>query len=349
MEHDNGITNFHFEISADQLNEEQLAVMENMRPGLIQLEIGVQTTYEPTIREIRRTMDLGRLKAAVSRIKRFGNIHQHLDLIAGLPFENLNRFRQSFDEVYDMEPDQLQLGFLKVLKGSYMAEMASEYGVVFHEEPPYEVLATKWLGYEDILKLKAVEEMVEVYYNSGQFALTLKEMKREWDSAFQMFEALADFYEAQGLSGVNHSRLARYEILYRFLTGEKGRDNILPAGEKGRGNFLPAEEKERNEAGRRRERYRDLLMCDLYLRENVKSRPSFARDLGPYRQKIREFFRKEKDCPQYLTEGYEAYDARQISSMAHLEVMADGSFVLFDYMRRSPLSRNASLARIEGC
>ncbi len=342
LEHDNGVTNFHFEISADLIDEEQLAVIRQMRPGLIQLEIGVQTTYEPAIREIRRTMDLGRLRETVGRIKSFGNVHQHLDLIAGLPYENLERFCQSFDEVYDMEPDQLQLGFLKILKGSYMAEMTAEYGTVFHDEPPYEVLATRWLSYEDILRLKAAENMVEVYYNSGQFALTLKEMRREWTSPFRMFEALADFYENQGLNGVSHSRLARYEILYCFLCESPGNKESLPMGEK----EADGPDRMADERIRRQERYRDLLMCDLYLRENVKSRPFFARDLGPYKQKIREFFRREKECPRYL-QGYEAYDARQIANMAHLEVMGDGSAVLFDYLRRSPLSHNAAAVDID--
>ncbi len=340
--HDNGVTNFHFEISADLIDEEQLTVMEQMRSGLIQLEIGVQTTYEPAIREIRRAMNLERLREAVGRIKKFGNIHQHLDLIAGLPCENLERFRQSFDEVYDMEPDQLQLGFLKVLKGSYIAEMTSEYDMVFHEEPPYEVMATRWLSYKDVLKLKSVEEMVEVYYNSGQFALTLKAMRQEHPSAFRMFEELADFYEDQGLNGVRHSRLARYEILYRFLCERPGREIDLFPGEKGASLSYQTPDA-RNQ---RQERYRDLLICDLYLRENVKSRPSFARDLGSYKQKIREFFREEKECPRYLR-GYEAYDARQIASIAHLEIMGDGSAILFDYLRRSPLSHNARVVRID--
>lgn len=322
-EHDNGVTNFHFEISADLIDGEQLAVMERMRPGLIQLEIGVQTTCEESVREIRRTMDLAKLRAAVARIKGFGTIHQHLDLIAGLPYEGLERFRQSFDDVFAMEPDQLQLGFLKILKGSYMAEMAGRYGMEFHEEPPYEVLSTRWLSYKELLELKAVEEMVEVYYNSGQFTLTLDRMKKEWDSAYEMFRQLADFYEKRGLGGVNHSRLSRYEILYRFL-----------------------EERDRGEKTPGMERYRDLLMCDWYLRENAKSRPFFARDLRACRTRIRDFFRREKETPVYL-QGYEAYDARQIGNMAHLELMGDGSMVLFDYLHRNPLNHNARAAHIK--
>ena len=319
LEHDNGITNFHFEIAGDLLDDEELAVLKRMRKGLVQLEIGVQSTNPQTIREIHREMDLKQLQRMVASIKTFGNIHQHLDLIAGLPYEGLARFKRSFDEVYRMKPEQLQLGFLKVLAGSHMAEAAKEYGIRYHEAPPYEVLSTAWINYSEILQLKAVEEMVEVYYNSRQFTNTLEEMESYWDSPFAMFEELARYYEARGLSDIKHSRLARYEVLFEFLT-QQGGD---------------------------REVYRDCLICDLYLRENMKSRPSFARDLSPWKEKIRQFFQEEEKNPVYL-KGYEGYDARQISKMAHLEVMMDGSMILFDYRNRDILTYNAKAVKING-
>ena len=145
-----------------------------MRPGLIQLEIGVQSTNPDTIKAIHRTMDFEKLKGIVDRIRSFGNIHQHLDLIAGLPYEDYDSFRNSFNDVYALKPQQLQLGFLKVLKGSHMMEMCREYGIVYKNREPYEVLSTKWLDYGHVLKLKNVENMVEVYYNSGQFQKTLE-------------------------------------------------------------------------------------------------------------------------------------------------------------------------------
>jgi len=320
LKHDNGITNFHFEISADLLDEEQLNVLKKLRPGQIQLEIGVQTTNSQTIREIRRTMDLDRLKKTVGIIKGFGNIHQHLDLIAGLPYEDFESFCHSFDQVYAMEPDQLQLGFLKVLKGSYMEEMAESYDLRYHGEPPYEVLSTRWMDYGHILRLKAVEEMVEVYYNSQQFGSTLKELGLRWKSPFAMFEALARYYDRQNLNHISHSRLARYEILYDFLKEQE-----------------PS----------RIEYYRDLLMYDFYLRNNEKSRPRFARDQSPYKTKIRDFFLQEHENPGFL-QGYEAYDSRQMSRMAHIEVMGDGRMVLFDYQQRDPLTHNARAVNI-GC
>ncbi len=318
-EHDNGVTNFHFEVSADLIDEEELAVMETMRPGLIQLEIGVQTTNPKTIAEIRRKMNLERLQAVVERINGFHNIHQHLDLIAGLPYEDLDSFRRSFDQVYRMGPEQLQLGFLKVLTGSYMAERVGEYGLLYHDEPPYELLATNWLSYEDVLKLKLVEEMVEVYYNSGQFTETLRAMEQHWQSPYAMFEELGQYCEAKEVPGASHSRLTRYERLFDFLKQSQ-----------------PEQE----------ERYRDLLMYDLYLRENVKSRPAFARDPGLWKKQTREFFQSEEKEPVYL-KGYEEYDSRQMSKIAHLEMMGDGTLVLFDYKNRDPLTYNAKATRIK--
>ena len=314
-ENDNGVTNFHFEISADLLDEEELELMAQMRPGLIQLEIGVQSTNPDTIREIRRKTDLNRLKSVVERIHGFGNIHCHLDLIAGLPYEGYESFRNSFNEVYGMKPDQLQLGFLKVLKGSYMAENAEAYGLVYSAKPPYEVLGTKWLDYESLLKLKGVEEMVEVYENSGQFTVTMKELVKEFDTPFDLFSELAEYYEAHTLTGVSHSRMARYEILDGFVA-EHIPDKL--------------------------ELYRRLMVYDLYLRENLKSRPDFAEDQTPFKEKIREFFAKEAVNHRYLREGYEDFEARQLIKMAHLEVFGGKTAVLFDYRQRDPLSYNAA-------
>lgn len=315
LEHDNGVTNFHFEISADLLDEEELSLLERMRPGLVQLEIGVQSTNPFTLQEIRRRTNLERLKKNVAKIKSFRNIHQHLDLIAGLPYEDYESFKSSFNEVYAMEPDQLQLGFLKVLKGSYMAERTKDYGLQFKSEPPYEVLSTRWLDYGDILKLKGVEEMVEVYYNSGQFSVALKELLKEFDTPFGMFEALAVFYEEQGLFSLNHTRLARYQILEDFV---------------------------KRKAPHKLAIYQDLLVYDLYLRENLKSRPPFGADQEPYKQLVREFFQREAAFPVYLKEGYEGYEPRQLIKMAHVEVFRDGRAVLFDYKKRDARTGNAA-------
>ena len=255
LEHDNGVTNFHFEISADLLQEEEMELMSQMRPGLIQLEIGVQSTNPETIRAIHRHMDLKKLEHCVNRVHSFRNIHQHLDLIAGLPYEDYDTFHQSFNDVYQMKPDQLQLGFLKVLKGSLMQKEAEVYGIVYKEKEPYEVLSTNWLTYGEVLKLKMVESMVEVYYNSGQFWHTLEYLVPLEKDAFTFYEKLGSFYEKKGYSEISHSRMRRYEILLEYLKEETD---------------VPAEVAAQK------------MLYDLYLREKLKKRPAFAPDQKQY-------------------------------------------------------------------
>lgn len=255
LEHDNGVTNFHFEISADLLREEEMELMSQMRPGLIQLEIGVQSTNPETIRAIHRHMDLKKLEHCVNRVHSFRNIHQHLDLIAGLPYEDYDTFHQSFNDVYQMKPDQLQLGFLKVLKGSLMQKEAEVYGIVYKEKEPYEVLSTNWLTYGEVLKLKMVESMVEVYYNSGQFWHTLEYLVPFEKDAFTFYEKLGSFYEKKGYSEISHSRMRRYEILLEYLQEETD---------------VPTEVATQK------------MLYDLYLREKLKKRPVFAPDQKQY-------------------------------------------------------------------
>ena len=301
-EHDNGVTNFHFEISADLLREEELQEMSTMRPGLIQLEIGVQSTNPDTIKVIHRTMDFEKLKGIVDRIHSFGNIHQHLDLIAGLPYEDYDSFRNSFNDVYALKPQQLQLGFLKVLKGSHMMEMCKEYGIVYKTQEPYEVLSTKWLDYDHVLKLKTVENMVEVYYNSGQFQNTLEYLEKFFPDAFSIYERLGSFYMEKGYGDISHTRMRRYEILLEFLEDmpEISVDQV-----------------------------KDQMVYDLYLRENLKSRPGFARDQKPFERQIWDFRKREK-----------------VAKNAHVEVFADGTVLLFNYADRDPLTNNAHVTDV---
>ena len=346
VEHDNGITNFHFEVSADIFDEEELELIGKMRPGLIQLEIGVQSTNPDTIKEIHRHMDLVKLKQAVDRVYDYRNTHQHLDLIAGLPYENYESFMRSFDDVYRMRPDQLQMGFLKVLKGSYMEEQVAAYDLKYREIPPYEVLSTKWLPYSDVIRLKGVEDMVEVYYNSGQFPATMKLLEKKFARPSEIFTSLAEYYEKNGLTGISHSRLARYEILYRFLEEKEVKvEQSTPAAEDPAG----MEQKTGAKAAETAVKltladFRDSLMYDLYVRENIKSRPSFSSDQSPYKKEVREFFMAEEERPQWLTD-YAGFDSKQMAKMAHLEHMEDGTFVLFDYKNRDPLSGNARAVR----
>ena len=346
VEHDNGITNFHFEVSADIFDEEELELIGKMRPGLIQLEIGVQSTNPDTIKEIHRHMDLVKLKQAVDRVYDYRNTHQHLDLIAGLPYENYESFMRSFDDVYRMRPNQLQMGFLKVLKGSYMEEQVAAYDLKYRGIPPYEVLSTKWLPYSDVIRLKGVEDMVEVYYNSGQFPATMKLLEKKFARPSEIFTSLAEYYEKNGLTGISHSRLARYEILYRFLEEKEVKvEQSTPAAEEPAG----MEQKTGAKAAETAVKltladFRDSLMYDLYVRENIKSRPSFASDQSPYKKEVREFFMAEEESSQWLTD-YAGFDSKQMAKMAHLEHMEDGTFVLFDYKNRDPLSGNARAVR----
>lgn len=334
-DHDNGVTNFHFEIAADLLDKDELDLLSTMRPGLVQLEIGVQSTNEKTLETIRRKTDIGEIRQITATINSWHNIHQHLDLIVGLPWEDLKRFKQSFNDVYEMEPEQLQLGFLKILKGSYMEELIPDCELLYSVAPPYEVLRTKWLSYGDVLELKDIEEMTEVHYNSRQFTCTLKELEKEFDTPYEMFSFMAGYYNKNHLFGISHSRIARYEILWKIIQ-ERLEKN---------GKCETQGKPENGGVSEKLEQYRDLLMTDLYLRENVKSRPTFARDLSSSKDFVREFFQKEEKTPEHLS-GYEGYDSRQMAKMAHLEPLRDGTYLLFDYKKRDPLSYNARTVRV---
>ena len=334
-DHDNGVTNFHFEIAADLLDKDELDLLSTMRPGLVQLEIGVQSTNEKTLEAIRRKTDIEEIREITETINSWHNIHQHLDLIAGLPWEDLESFKKSFNDVYEMEPEQLQLGFLKVLKGSYMEELIPDCDLLYSAAPPYEVLCTKWLSYGDVLELKDIEEMTEVHYNSRQFTCTLKELEKEFDTPYEMFSFMAGYYNKNHLFGISHSRIARYEILWKIIQ-ERLEKN---------GKCETQGKPENGGVSEKLEQYRDLLMTDLYLRENVKSRPTFARDLSDSKDFVREFFQREEKTPEHLS-GYEGYDSRQMAKMAHLEPLRDGTYLLFDYKKRDPLSYNARTVRV---
>lgn len=318
-EHDNGITNFHFEISADLLTEEEIELIGSMRPGLIQLEIGVQSTNQATIQEIHRTMQLNRLKEAVRAVQAGNNIHEHLDLIAGLPYEDYDTFAKSFDEIYALKPNQLQLGFLKVLKGSYMYEHAKEYGILYHAAAPYEVLRTAWLDYPDILRIKQAEEMLEVYYNSGQFEVTLKILETQFKSAFLLYQRLGEFYEQKGYFQMSHSRMRRYEILLEFAEEQaKAAVSIL----------------------------RESLIYDLYSRENCKSRPSWAADMAEWKEVTRMYCKNGKQS--HVERFFYSFPQKTVRTIQELpEQRKTAEYIRFDYTSRSPLDHQALTETVE--
>ena len=331
VEHDNGVTNFHFEVSADLLRPEEIALMKTMRPGLIQLEIGVQSVNPVTIREIHRTMNLSSLEKIVQQIHAGRNIHQHLDLIAGLPFEDFESFRHSFDEIYALRPQQLQLGFLKVLKGSYMYEHAQEYEILYSAKAPYEVLATKWISFDDVLNIRLVEEMLELHYNSGQFVQSLRVLEQAFDSAFAMYWEMGLYYLHHGLRGQNFSRMKRCEIFLDFAT-EK--DPV------------------------HKEWYEQALTFDLYARENMKRRPAWAPDLSGIKKAQMQYLREHGLEKNYC--HMEPFDKEFLIKFTDMDTeeyrrdvsVTDGedpagifpetvAWVLFDYEHRDALTGDA--------
>ncbi|MDO5147703.1 MAG: B12-binding domain-containing radical SAM protein [Eubacteriales bacterium] len=329
QEKDNGVTNFHFEISADLLSEKMLSFFEKMRPGLIQLEIGVQSTNPPTIDAICRHMDLPRLFENVDRVHKLGTIHQHLDLIAGLPMESYDRFKISFNELYAHKPDQLQLGFLKVLKGTCMKKNQEKYGLVYRSQPPYEVMQTGCMSYDEVIRMKGVEDMVETYYNSGQYSSVLSYVMPHFSSPFDFFEQFSLEYRRRGCHKMNHNRMDRYRILREFL---KEQPFSLPLLD-------------------------ELLILDMYLRENIKSRPAWAADFSSYQKEIKEMYRSrgEELFPRQWQEG--VYVSKKAAGRSHVEkfsfdaerFLKEGElkkkecWCLFDYDERNPLNKNARI------
>lgn len=317
-EQDLGITNFHFEIAADLLTEEEITLLSTLRPGLVQLEIGVQSTNLKTIEEIHRKMQLSEVEAAVHLIQKAGNIHEHLDLIAGLPFEDYERFQKSFRDIYALKPNQLQLGFLKVLKGSYIYEHSEEYGMIYRERSPYEIMQTKWLSYDEVLSIKLVEEMLEVYYNSGQFEVTMKLLDVVYPDAFDLFLKLGEFYEKKGYLSMNHSRIRRCEILLEFFKEEE---------------TVPIELME------------EALLYDLYYRENMKSRPYWARNISEF-AKVTKTFCKNGKLSHIEPFSYHFPDkmTKRISKLP--KRLSEEIYVLFDYKKRDVLDHQAKTTEI---
>lgn len=336
-EKDNGITNFHFEVSADLINEAELALITSMRPGLIQLEIGVQSTNDATITEIHRTMNLQRLKEIVKRVQAAGNIHEHLDLIAGLPYEDYVTFGKSFDEIYELKPNQLQLGFLKILKGSYMFEHAAEYGMLYHSTAPYEVMQTKWLSFEEVLKIKQVEEMLEIYYNSGQFEVTMKMMDVLFESPFDMFQEFGAFYEEKGYLAMSHSRIRRCEILLEFISA------CFERKKAGMRTTLCCEIAEAEQICRMLE---ESLTFDLYYRENCKSRPVWAPVVSEFKQITKQYCKK--GALSHVEPFHYRFPNKQERTLVALpEYQKEPLYVLFDYEKRDALDHQAEVTILE--
>ncbi len=312
-ENDNGITNFHFEITADLLSEEELELLASLRPGLVQLEIGVQTTNPDTMKAIKRTVDFEKLSQKVKRIKKGNNIHQHLDLIAGLPLEDLASFEKSFHDVYKLYPDQLQLGFLKVLKGSMVEEECKKYGIVFNDEPPYEVLYTNHLSYKEVIELKGICDMVEVYYNSGQFAYSMKYLEHFYDSPMKLYQALYNYYDKKSLYTLAHSRRRRYEILLEFFVESQSGETDV---------------------------FKEILLFDACLREAQKNRPDYSGQAIEY-QKFRKICELLNAQRRYV--HVEEFDYDVIQSSETGKSIKKNTIIVFDYSKRDPITNSAMI------
>jgi radical SAM superfamily enzyme YgiQ (UPF0313 family) len=217
MDKDPENTNFHFEVTAHLIDRDMLQLIKKAKPGLFQFEIGVQSTNEKTIEAIGRTTDFDKLREVCKEIKSYKNIHQHLDLIAGLPYEGYESFKKSFNDVYEIKPEKIQLGFLKLLKGSGLRKEKDKYGFKFLDVPPYEVLETNYIKYDEMLRLKGIEDLVEKYYNEEYFNTTISYLvENKYDTAFDFFEDFLEFWEYKGYHKLSHSRDRLYEILWEF-------------------------------------------------------------------------------------------------------------------------------------
>lgn len=336
LDNDNGTTNFHFEVSSDLLEEEDFNILKNMRAGLIQLEIGLQSTNSRAIKEIRRTMNISKLENALKTVNSMNNIHQHLDLIAGLPYEDYDSFKKSFNDAYKLKGEQLQLGFLKILKGSYIYENRDNYGLIYHDYPPYEVMATNWISYNEILNLKSVEEVLEVYYNSGQFKYTLKYLEEFYNEPFDMYNDIGAYYSENELFGLQHRRVARYEILIDFAEARLNNCNT--------------------------ELLKELLTYDIYLRENLKNRPEWSISLEKYKNDFKKFFINGGNEKLDLRVNNIDYDSKSAARAMHIEPIskeglkyinkdiesnADIIFGVFDYNNRNQLNNDAAVSFLE--
>ena len=328
-ENDNQITNFHFEISADLLDDEMMDFLGTVRQGLFQFEIGVQSTHFETLSIIQRKSNLERLYENVYKLKGANNIHLHLDLIAGLPKESYSRFKQSFNDVYCLQPEKLQLGFLKVLKGSGLETIKEKYGIIYRDEPPYEILATDDLSYEKLEQLKLVEEMVDHFYNSGNFTYSIRVLESYFSDPFAFYEELSHYWEQKGYHTVKHSKIALYNFIYLFAKHHKLEQL---------------------------ERIGDLLKLDLCLQEKVKKYPKWMEQSWDYKDSIYDFYKEGKNISLYLPQ-LRKYSSKQISRMAHIErfrydvtqiiegkkIMIDKkeTFMLFNYYDRDKMRHNA--------
>ncbi|MEG0501577.1 MAG: B12-binding domain-containing radical SAM protein [Cellulosilyticaceae bacterium] len=338
IENDNNYTNFHFEIAAELLDDEMIEALKTARPGLIQFEIGVQSTNIEVLTTIKRRMPFEDIASITNKIKSLGNIHQHLDLIAGLPLEDYSSFRQSFNDVISLRPEQFQLGFLKLLKGSGLRKDASKYGIVYKEEAPYEVLYTDYLSYDEMIRLHNIEEMLERYYNSERFKTSLEYLYTLFDTPFDFYQALANYWEEKSYDKVSHKKASYYIYLVEFVSEFKNA-NLSLVKELVKFDWFTHEfikEVPNSLVTLSQDIYKekvyDVLKDDEYMQQVSK-----AASVLPIRQRVR------KVHIEYFT--YAIYQAIQIGNYNTINILDQPQPILFDY---TYASNGAKTVLVEG-
>ncbi len=305
IQNDNGYTNFHFELSADLLTDDLINLIKKARIGLFQFEIGVQSTNTETLNSTNRVNKNSIIFENVKKVSSLKNIHQHLDLIVGLPFEDYNIFRNSFNEVYAMNPEKLQVGFLKLLYGTDLREKSKEHDMVFTEKAPYEILANKWLSFDDIIKLKGIDEMVDIFYNSGKFKLTLKYLTQMFATPFDLYEHLFNYYKENNFNMMLHKKITLYNFMYDFINHLKN------------ANFKTA---------------LNLLKFDLYVNDNVKNIPEWIESNFDYTE-IKNIKAEYQNNEFFINKYYSDYiNEKGIIHKKHLLKMTNIDVFDFDIM-----------------
>lgn len=323
-QNDNGITNFHFEITASLLDQEVLDYLKNVRPGLFQLEVGVQTTNIESLTTINRGMNFSRIEETLESIVKLENVHSHLDLIAGLPHEDYKSFLNSFDDVYALNPNKLQLGFLKVLKGSEMKAKEEEYGLVYQDSPPYQIYYNKFISFDEMIILMGIEELLDVYYNSNYFKYSLDYViKKRFIEPSKFYKAFYNYWCENKLFKTQHSKLKRYRILLDFYNEYFENDEI----------------------------FNTILKYDYILNRNKKIDKLFKR-IQPkgFRNSCHEFLQKQENLVSYLPQ-FKNKNAKYTIKRVHFEVfnfdikkfiasdyeiiIDEETTILFDYSRSS--------------
>lgn len=283
-------TRFHFELAGSLIDDESIEILSKARDGIIQFEIGVQSTNQKTIGEIGRSIQLDRVKENVKKLLELNNVHIHLDLIAGLPYENYESFKHSFDEVVLLRPHVLQLGFLKLLKGSRLRAQAEEYGYKYKDKAPYEVMENDFISFDELIKLKAIEDLFEKYYNSGDFKRCMNFLLEKISSPFVAFETIYDFYLKNNLFDVSVSLEKRYEIL----------EKIFPV-----------------------EGFFDCIKADRLT--NKKAKMPYENE-KEFKEKCFEFLKNEKNIEKYLPH-YKGIPPRKIYKRLRFEEMMGGVYL----------------------